>query len=73
MYLVISRSNTSTPYFYMDKSNYKFVLGDLETAKRHKFTFNTYEINYLRYEIEDFDNLYKVEKFYESDKQMATR
>ena len=40
---------------------------------RHKFTFNTYEINYLRYEIEDFDNLYKVEKFYESDKQMATR
>lgn len=63
MYVVISRSNTSTPYFYMDKSNYKFVLGDLETAKKHKFTFNTYEINYLRWEIEDFDNLYKVEKF----------
>lgn len=57
---VISRNNVFAPYLYMDKSDYQFKMGDINTAKQHKFEFNDYEINWLRWENKDFDAEYKV-------------
>ena len=66
MHRIMSRSNTFAPYFYMDESDYKFKLGDLATAKQHKFEFNEYEINWLRWENKDFDLNYEVVKVKEN-------
>ena len=57
---VVSRSNIFALYLYLDESDYQFKMGDIDTAKNHKWEFNDSEINWLRWENKNFDDEYLV-------------